>query len=272
MKSFRIFIIASLIAVLGISGLTAQSAGASSLKGMSLNGATGLYSIPTGRIGWEQTSNFGLDFGYHTIIDGDKATHLPKLAMSLFKWVEFSAAFDIQPDGHFSEKDGSDFITGIKIQFPLKKTALALGGNFQLLNMSNSDISYKAGQIYLAVTYAGNFFDWPSETTVVLGKTFIDDNKNSNIDFGMGFDLMFLPQQLDGLVHWILDFSNFSYSVEAFGADSWSRGVLNTGLRIDMSRISPFNKFKFVIDILVTDAFDTNRAFSAGVVFGVPIL
>ena len=88
----------------------------------------------------------------------------------------------------------------------------------------------------------------------------------------MGFDLVFLPKQLDGLIHWILDFSNFSYSVEAYGADSWHRGVLNTGLRFDLSRIKPLNKFKFVIDVILADAFDENRSFSTGLVFGIPIL
>jgi hypothetical protein len=95
MKNFRTFLLI-LTAGLAVSALSAQT---SSLKGMSLNGATGLYSIPSGRIGWERTSDLGLDLGYHAIID-NKATHIPKVALSLFKWVELSAAFDIQPDGY----------------------------------------------------------------------------------------------------------------------------------------------------------------------------
>ena len=266
MKGLKVFAIVLFVAILGITSVTAQS-----LKGMSLNGATGLYSIPSGRIGWERSSDFGLDIGYHLIADGDYTTHIPKLAMSLFKWVEISGAFDIQP-----EERGTDFIIGAKVQFPLKKTALALGGNFQAIDLGKTGKfehgDYKAGQIYLAATYAGSFFDLPAETTVVLGKTFIEDNSNSNIDFGMGFDVVLFPKQFEGIVHWITDFANFSYSADAIGAISGARGVLNTGLRFDMSRIKALEKFKFAIDILMTDAFDTNRAFSFGVVFGIPIL
>ena len=78
MKHFRITVL--LAAVLAVPGVGAQS---QSLRGMSLNGATGLYSIPTGRAGWEKTSSFGLDLGYHVIIK-EKASHIPKLSVSLF--------------------------------------------------------------------------------------------------------------------------------------------------------------------------------------------
>jgi hypothetical protein len=240
--------------------------GAQSLKGMNLNGATGLYSIPSGRIGWERTSDFGLDLGYHAIFR-DEAANIPKLAMSLFKWVEVSGAFDIQPGDH-----QSDFMAGVKIQFPITKTAIALGGNFQSINAGNEWFSYNAGQIYAAVTYAGEFFNMPAETTVVAGKTFIEHNTDSGIDFGMGFDLVLLPNVFDKYVHWITDFANFSYSVDPFGADAGNRGVLNSGIRIDLSMIPALSKFKFVVDVLVTDAFDANRSFSIGTVFGVPVL
>jgi hypothetical protein len=276
MKLFRVFLLI-LTAGLAVSGLSAQtsstSSSVSSLKGMSLNGATGLYSIPTARIGWERTSNLGLDLGYHAIIKDEKATHIPKVALSLFKWVEISGAFDIQPKGHYTFDKGTDFIGGLKIQFPVTKTAIALGGNIQALNLGNNEFARRnAGQVYLAVTYAGEFFSWPAETTVVLGKTFIEDHKDSDIDFGMGFDLILLPKVFQKYVHWITDFANFSYSVEAFGADSRSRGVLNTGLRIDLASIPALSKFKFVIDVMVTDALDDDRAFSVGAVFGIPIL
>ena len=272
----QIVCIVFLLAALGIQGLEAQSQSGNSgnsLKGMSLNGSTGLYSIPTGRIGWERTRDIGLDLGYHAIITDGQATHIPKASVSLFKWVEVSAAFDIQPDGYLGNDRGTDFIGGAKIQFPFTKTAIALGGNFQSLNfLSGDDSGYNAGQVYVAVTYAGQFFSWPAETTVVVGKTFGRNSPNWNIDYGMGFDLVLLPNILDRYVHWITDFSNFSYSVEAFGADPVYRGVVNTGLRVDLSLIPALSKFKFVIDVLVTDVFDKTRAFSVGAVFGIPIL
>ena len=267
MKHFRILFAALFFILTGAFNLEAQS-----LKGMSLNGSTGLYSIPSGRIAWERSSDFGIDIGYSLIVSDEKAAHIPKMAFSFFKWVELSLAFDIQPDGHYYSDRGADFIGGLKIQFPLAKTALALGGNFQAINTGKNRVNYLAGQVYVAATYAGHFFNMPAETTVVLGKTFIENRTNSNIDYGMGFDMILFPDVFGNYIHWVLDFANFSYSVAPFGADSWGRGVLNTGLRIDLASIPALNKFKFVIDILITDAFDTSRAFSAGLVFGIPIL
>ena len=268
MKTIRIMMVVFAVFVLCIGGLGAQS-----LKGMSLNGSTGLYSIPTGRIGWEKSSDFGLDLGYHAIFGDGYVSHIPKASLSLFKWVELSFALDVQPDVNKHQSDNNDFIGGIKIQFPVTKTAVALGGNLQSLNLGSSGYRrYNAGQIYLAVSYAGVFFEMPAETTVVVGKTFKENHSDSNIDFGMGFDLILLPKVFERYVHWIVDFANFSYSVEAWKVDPWNRGVLNTGIRIDMTIIPVFKKFKFVIDILATDILDESRAFSIGGVFGVPIL
>jgi hypothetical protein len=238
---------------------------AQTLKGMSLNGSTGLVSIPTARVSWD-ASYLGLDLGYHTIIKKDIA-HIPAIGISFLKMVEISGAFDIQPGSN-----ESGFILGGKIQFPIENTALALGGNFQLLNMWNSSLDRMAGQIYLAVTYSGHFFNWPAETTVVLGKTFIKNHPDTNIDFGMGFDMILFPSVLKNYVHWIMDFANFSYSAEPTSADHRVRGVLNTGFRIDLSAVPVFSKINFVVDVLMTDAFDSNRAFSIGLVLGVPLL
>jgi hypothetical protein len=268
MKLLRLFCIALFIAILGISGLEAEP-----FKSMSLNGSTGLYSIPSGRVGWESPHSIGLDFGYHAIISDGKAAHIPKLGLSLFKWVELNAAFDFQPDRNRDSGRGTDFIGGLKLQFPITSTAIALGGNFQSLNMGskNSNNRYIAGQVYAAVTYAGQFFNMPAETTLVMGKTFVEDNIDSNIDVGMGFDLILLPDVFQRYVHWIIDFSNFSYSVEPYSARAGERGLLNIGLRIDLGAIPALDKFKFAIDVLMTDAFDKNRGFSAGLVFGLPV-
>ncbi|MDR0474247.1 MAG: hypothetical protein LBH43_11320 [Treponema sp.] len=263
MKNLRLKIsLAAIILTLpAVSNLDAQS-----LHGMSLNGSTGLYSIPSGRIGWEQSADFGLDLGYHTILKG-KNSHIPAVAMSLFKWVELSGAFDIKP-----YKDGTDLILGIKLQLPLSTTAIALGGNFQSLSLggNSSAQAYSAGQLYIATTYSGRFFNMPAETSVVFGTTFMEGSSDSNIDFGMGFDLLLLPDIFNRFIHLVVDFANFSYSVHPFGADHWYRGVLNTGIRIDLSTIKPLSKYKAEIDVVVVDAFDSNRAFAAGFVFGIP--
>ena len=266
----RIVCIFFIITVISVSSLGAQPQGRS-LKGMSFSGSTGLYSIPTARIGWERPNSFGFDLGYHAIISGGRTAHIPKLSASLFSWIELNAAVDIQPDGFVTHDGGADLIAGAKIQFPLTNTALALGGNYQRHNFMNNDgYSYNAGQVYVAITYPGRFFDAPAETTLVLGKTFMENTSNSNIDFGMGFDVILLPKYLGGLVHWITDFSNFSYSVEPFRADARYRGLVNSGLRLDFSIIPIFSRLKFVVDVLISDVFDSNRAFSAGVVLGLP--
>ena len=267
MKSLKIFAVVFCFYLLCTGALNAQS-----LKGMSLNGSTGLYSIPTARTGWEGKSSFAFDLGYHAVISGGKASHIPKASLSLFKFIEINAALDIQGEQGL-QLHANDFLGGLKIQFPLTKTALALGGNVQALNLGASEPNrYNAAQIYLAVTYSGNFFSMPAETTAVVGKSFSKNIPDWDIDFGMGFDLVLLPKFLDRYVHWIVDFANFSYSVKPWHVSASHRGVLNTGIRIDLSFIPPFKKFKFVIDVLATDILDDNRAFALGAVFGIPVL
>jgi len=236
-----------------------------SLKGMSFNGATGLMSIPSGRIGWERTADFGFDLGYHAIFDDGDNTHIPKASVSLFKLLEFSFAYDAQPG-----EDNEDIIIGGKIQLPTDRTAVALGANFQMIQFPGG-VDENVQQIYIAATYPGEFFNMPAETTFVLGKSFGDIIDDEWIDFGMGFDLLLLPDIFQGYVHWINDFANFSYSWNAFGADAGIRGVFNTGIRIDVAANPSLSKYKFVIDALVTDALDDARSLGLGLAFGAPI-
>ncbi|MFP4426603.1 MAG: hypothetical protein ACLFPP_09115 [Spirochaetaceae bacterium] len=237
---------------------------AQSLKGMSFNGSTGLMSIPSGRIGWERSADFGFDLGYHAIFDDGDTTHIPKASVSLFKLLEASFAYDAQPGD-----DNEDIIIGGKIQLPTDRTAVALGANFQMLQENGEDENVQ--QIYIAATYPGEFFNMPAETTFVLGKSFGDLIDDEWIDFGMGFDLLLLPDIFQGYVHWINDFSNFSYSWHAFGANAVERGVFNTGIRIDVAANPSLSKYKFVIDAIVTDALDEARSLALGVAFGAPI-
>jgi hypothetical protein len=275
---------------------------AQSLKGTCLNGSTGLYSIPSGRIGWERSSDFGLDFGYHALINENGTAHIPTLTLSLFKWVEISTAFDIQPDvdvwknGNPPKKEtekNDDLLFGIKLQLPTDAKdsdypAVAVGSSIQLINIFDDDSKtsltyrYTAFQFYLATTYAGTFFKMPAETTVVIGKTAYRDGpkNNSNIDFGMGFDLVLFPDAFGTFVHWIIDFANFDYSDNAWpnnlihgAGPSWQRGILNTGLRIDLASIPPLKKYKLSVDLIFIDLFDDgSRSFSIGAVFGIPLL
>jgi len=254
----------------------------SPLNSQSMNGSTGLYSIPTGHVGWETRGNFGMDFGYRAVINNDSGVaHIPAITISLFKMLEISTAYDAQPN-HYNNQDyekNDDLLFGIKFRLPTgKNTAIAIGTNVHLLNFAHDDNDYQAYQPYVAVTYSGRFFNMPADTTFVIGKTFYSGGPdiNSDIDFGMGFDLILFPDVFKDVVHWIIDFSNFSYSDDAWpnywgfhtGA-AWWRGILNTGFRINLSAIPALNKFKFVIDIAFNDLFDHGqRSFTTGVVFG----
>src|SRR6056297_902891 len=251
---------ALVLSILGTAVVSAQS-----LKGMSLNGSTGLVSIPSGRIGWERTSDFGFDLGYHAIIDENVTTHIPKASVSLFRTLEVSFAYDTQ-----DQSENSDMLIGGKIQLPIKRaSSIAVGGNVQMLKTNDNETN--AQQIYLAATYPGDFFNMPAETTVVVGKSFGDAAPDDAIDFGMGFDLLLFPQTFQGYVHWINDFSNFSYSQQPAVADAASRGVFNSGIRIDLGASDAFSGYKFVIDAIITDALDGNRSFALGLAFGAPL-
>jgi hypothetical protein len=259
-KKLRLLAVCGILVCAGPFAAYAQN----NLKGMSLNGATGLYSIPTGRIGWER--DVGLDLGVSYNFTAENP--IAKMGISLFKWVEISAAVDFQPErGGGNNTDG---IIGAKLQFPGAKTALAVGGNVQFLNGVYGYES--AGQLYFAASYSGTFFSWPAETTFVLGYTFRENNRTKdNIDFGMGFDMIVLPDIFQRFVHLVLDFSNFSYSADALGADASARGCFNTGLRIDIAAIPALSKIKLAFDFVALDLLDTNRSLAIALNFGVPL-
>jgi len=228
-------------------------------KSPSLGGTTGLISTPTAKTGWEN-AGMAVDLGYH-YIGGGGGSHIPKATIQLFGKFEAGAAYDIQ-DGD----NQSDLLMHSKFNFyNAGASALAIGGNLQLLNMGADGNNHTAGQVYLAVTYSGNFFSMPAETTVVLGKTFSENIGTSDIDFSMGFDLDFIPSVFKGYVHWINDFANYSYSVEANGSNAASRGCFNTGFRLALLRKSAM---KFNIDVIMTDALDSSRSWAIGAAFG----
>ena len=107
-------------------------------------------------------------------------------------------------------------------------SALALGGNIQMLSPGSD-----GGQLYLASTYGGQFFGMWAETTLVLGKSFGSRVGSGDIDFSMGFELDLFPSVFKGYIHWLNDFANYSYSLDARGAGT-GRGIYNTGFRVDI--------------------------------------
>jgi hypothetical protein len=237
---------------------------------MGFNGSTGLFNVPSGRIGWERSADLGMDLGYHGIVNSGMA-NIPKISLSLFKLLEISAALDIQ-NPSYSNVSTMDGILGLKFQIPIDTTAIAIGGNIQFFDAEKNRVNDIAGQVYAAVTYSGTFFNMPAETTMMFGTTIRGGRGTTSIDFGMGFDLILLPSVFQNFLHWITDFSNFSYSDSPWGVDSANRGSLNTGFRVDLSMIPALNNFKFVMDIVATDILDSDRSFAFGIVFGVPLL
>jgi len=281
-------IFAAFFAFLAISSVFSQTG----FRGQSMSGATGLFSIPSGLIGWEK-GNMGLDIGYRTIINNDDgAACIPALTLSLLNFFEVSAALDIQPRADLLQPlDGknqknNDLILGFKLMLPFKETSVALGGNVQFINIGNDYYNYCAYQPYIAITYIGTFFNMSADTTLVFGKTFYSDGvngygpeNNSDIDFGMGFDLILFPDVFENALHMIIDFANFSYSDNAWpnnvthhSGPAQNRGILNTGFRIDLSVLGPFKNFKLLLDFIFNDLFDDGgRSFTIGGVFGYKI-
>jgi hypothetical protein len=267
-KKPRLFLVLFLGTVCLVPALKAQS-----LKAMTANGATGLFTLPSGRIGWEEAADIGLDAGLnYNFVDKNP---IAQMGLSLFKWAELTVGADFQPYVHVPRDNeayrfnNTDTILGMKIHFPIKRNALALGGNAQFLL---HDSFSAAGQIYIASTYQGSFFNWPIETSFALGYTFRED-PDSNINFGIGFDVELFPDFLRRLVHWIVDYSNFSYSAQALEAGSFYRGDLSTGIRLDFSAIPLLDDFKVSLDIAAVDIMDKdNRSGRVAFLFGAPLL
>jgi hypothetical protein len=255
------------LALFSALNLAAQSktAAGKTFAAMSLNGVTGLYVVPTARIGWEN-AGLGFNGGYHlNFVDYDKirGNHLFQGNLSLYRWLELAFTCDSQP---FDDDD--DLLFGAKLKLPVTATDIAIGANLSYNNLGSNG-NHLALQLYGAVTYQAEFFSMPSETTLAVGKSFYEGTDvNSDIDFGMGFDLILFPQYLQNFLHWIIDFSNFSYSPTGWGAAA-ARGTLNTGLRVDLSQIPALSRFNFAVDAYVTDAFDHDtRGLGLGVMFG----
>lgn len=237
------------------------SAFSAAFKGPGLGGASGLIGIPTARTSWEGTgrNSIGLDAGMHYITEGEAMT--PKALITLFERFEIGALY-------LGQDRNNAWGLNSKFRFApwsgRGNSAIAIG--FRMDNGITNEGT--VNQLYLASTYGGKFFGMNAETTMVLGKSFGDFVRSGDIDFGMGFELEIFRSLFRGYVHWITDFSNFSWH-------NWSRsstvhrGVFNTGMRIAVLKFH--SRLKFDIDVLGTDLLDDNRGFALGGVFGLRI-
>ncbi len=248
-KKFSLSALILLTFLLLTTGAYAQSV----VKGMSANSATGLITTPTARIGWELT-NLGVDVGYKFT----GSSHIPMVTISAFRKAELGFAMDFQPGG------ANYLITG-KFQFygGGSNSALALAGNVQITPLQTVE------QLLLVLNTRGNFFEWPASTSMAIGTTFPAFFTSFPIDFSMGFELTLWPSALQDYVHLIIDFANYTYSINPVGSMSVGRGIFNAGLRIDPIKGS---KFKLNIDVIGTNLLDAGRGFMVGACFGMAIM
>ncbi|GHV83479.1 hypothetical protein AGMMS50212_08190 [Spirochaetia bacterium] len=270
----------ALLSLLAVGGVMAQTEPqppvqdvvlSSPLKAMSFSGATGLFAIPTGRIGWEHAANFGIDIG--AAYDVTQKEPYVKLAMSFVKWFEVSAIVGVP---HITSSDAFannlDTVIGAKFHFPLTRSALAVGGNLHLHRekIYHDDIRL-AGQAYIAATYLGYFFGMSAETSFAVGYTF-NTEYTPGLNIGLGFDIELAPNLFRHALHWIMDFSNFSYNNNHENTKNEFPGCLNTGLRVDLSVIPVLNKFKASIDLTGTNLLYKERSFVVSLLFGIPVV
>ncbi|MBI9100643.1 MAG: hypothetical protein JEY91_19380 [Spirochaetaceae bacterium] len=232
--------------------LTSQSA----VKGSGVNGSTGVVVSPTARIGWEY-SNFGLDFGYSFLYNG-QMDHVPSINFSIRRKAEIGMAFNIHDDDNFN------LLFHGKFQFFREAgSSLAMGLDGEFANLGNDSNFYLTP--YIVTSFSGNFFTWPAVTSMMFGWHMIQAGSiSSNFAFSMGFELALAPKVFKNYIFLISDFSNYSYSISSM-IDAGRRGAFNTGLRIDPVKKG---KFKFTIDLVGTDLLDSNRGFMASAVFG----
>jgi hypothetical protein len=254
----RIFCVYACFFGLSASGYAAE------FTSPTLGGATGLFTTPTARTGWEG-HQLGLDTGIAFTDIGDGST-IPKATLQLFDQWELGVSREIQ-----GEDDSDDLFLHTKFCFSpwtpkLDNTAMAVGINYMDLEINNQ--GHTSYQLYLAATYKGDFFDTPAETTLVFGKTMGDDElaDDDNWDFSMGFDMDFFRDALDGYVHWICEFSNYFYTADPYRNTTLTRGAFNTGFRIAALKNHP--RYKLNLDLIYLDLFDADREFGATVAFG----
>jgi hypothetical protein len=258
-------IILLLLLLTAAAAINAQS----SVKGIAVNGVTGLITTPTARIGWEK-SDIGIDVGY-SYLGGDNAnnsTHVPRVTVSLFRMAEIAGAYAM------GETDGGMMLNGKFQFFKDGGSAIALGldySNYDRDTKNDNDLLESLLRPYIVATYSGTFFKAPAVTSMTFGWV-MDDGDSDGLDFNvfnysMGFELSLFPGTFKNFIYWMNDFSNYNFSAYrgASTVNAGSRGMFNTGLRIDPLKDS---EYKFIIDIVGTDLLDPNRGFMLAATFG----
>ena len=191
--------------------------------------------------------------GYSALFSSTFA-HVPFIQIGFAENFETSLAVDIATS--------TDVLLNAKWRFAKGETSsIAVGIVGQALDLGGA--ATFAGQLYAVSTFTGALIDWPAKTTVLIGYTF-DSTLNTDIDFGMGFEIPFFEDFFKGRVNFLMDFGNVSYSSKPSGGNAADRGLLNVGLRM-----LPLEFVKSVFlsaDLRAMDLFDhSGRALSAGI-------
>jgi len=217
-----------------------------------LGGVNGYIVIPSADPVYS-ADNATVATGYSALFSSSFA-HVPFIQIGFAENFEASLAVDIATS--------TDVLLNAKWRFAQGKTSsIAVGIVGQALDLGGT-VSF-AGQLYAVSTFTGALIDWPAKTTVLIGYTF-DNTLNTDIDFGMGFEIPFFEDFFKGRVNFLMDFGNVSYSSKPSGGNAADRGLLNVGLRM-----LPLEFVKSVFlsaDLRAMDLFDhTGRALSAGI-------
>jgi hypothetical protein len=230
--------------------------GAAEIEGnTTLGGSNGYIVIPSA---YPVTSgeSAAITTGYHAVLalPGD-FSHIPFIQFGFKEDFEVSLAVDIA--------SSADLLLQTKWRFIEKNTtSVAFGINGQMHHIGDATLAF-AGQTYVATSFASNFIDLPSKTTILIGYTF-KDGMNSDIDFGMGFQAPLWEKVFKGKVDFLIDFGNVSYSMDPSAGNAGNRGMLNLGMRLLPVE---FMKSTYVTaDLRLLDILDQNgRGLSAGV-------
>jgi hypothetical protein len=223
--------------------------------GTTIQGATGTIVVPSAEPVWNE-QGAALSTGYSLLYSSEGITHIPYVKVGFNRDLEAHASLDIN-------SSGLDLLLGGKWRFDHRNNnSMAVGINSQLLEMfaSNAtDISY-AVQFYYVSTFGGMFIDWPAKITLLLGYT-LDEDPNSDIDFGMGFQTPFFEDIFNDKMVFLIDFGNVSYSKSPSAGNAHNRGLINVGIRllpIQLGRSIAISSDLRALDLLD----DTGRAVS----------
>jgi hypothetical protein len=230
--------------------------GATDIEGnTTLSGSNGYIVIPSA---YPVTSgeSAAITTGYHAVLAFPKDfSHIPFIQFGFKEDFEVSLAVDIA--------DTAALLLQTKWRFIEKNTtSVAFGINGQMHNIGGTALEF-AGQTYIATSFASNFIDLPSKTTILVGYT-VKDGMNSDIDFGMGFQAPLWEKVFKGKVDFMIDFGNVSYSIYPSAGNAGNRGMLNIGMRLLPIE---FMKSTYVTaDLRLLDILDQNgRGLSAGI-------